>query len=121
MLTTKQEKFCTEYIRRGIASDAYRSAYSCSKMKDETIWSNASVLLKSSKVAARIGLLRKEIEKKSIAEITDLQKFWTDIFKSEVTEMNFRLKSSELLGKSKGAFTENINHSGGVTIIKDDI
>ena len=36
-LTIKQENFCNYYIESGNASDAYRRAYSCEKMKDETV------------------------------------------------------------------------------------
>ena len=45
-LTLKQEKFCQEYVKNGgNASAAYRSAYNASKMKDETVWVKASMLL----------------------------------------------------------------------------
>ncbi|EPZ98572.1 terminase small subunit, partial [Glaesserella parasuis] len=36
-LTPKQEKFCQLYIELGNASEAYRQAYDCSKMSNETI------------------------------------------------------------------------------------
>lgn len=36
-LSVKQENFCNYYIECGNASEAYRRAYSCSNMKDESI------------------------------------------------------------------------------------
>lgn len=43
-LTPKQEKFCQLYIELGNASEAYRQAYDCSKMSEESINVNASKL-----------------------------------------------------------------------------
>ena len=58
-LTEKQEKFCNYYLDcDGNASEAYRMAYDASKMQPETIWSNASRMLASNKVAARIDELK---------------------------------------------------------------
>ncbi|WFE85066.1 terminase small subunit [Parabacteroides chongii] len=45
-LTIKQENFCNYYLECGNASEAYRRAYSCSKMKDESVNSRAYELLK---------------------------------------------------------------------------
>lgn len=59
-LTMKQEQFCQYYVDTGIASAAYRLAYDTSKMKSDTIWSNACRMLKDSKVAARVDEIRKE-------------------------------------------------------------
>lgn len=64
-LSIKQENFCNKYIECGNASEAYRHAYECSKMKEETVNENASRLLKSSKVTARINDLQTELKSKS--------------------------------------------------------
>lgn len=65
-LTAKQEKFA-----RGIAaglnqSDAYRAAYSASRMKPELVWQEASKLRRNHKVARRIEELLR------VARIEDL-------------------------------------------------
>jgi len=44
-LTPKQEKFCNLYLETGNASEAYRSSYSASRMKPETIHRRAKELL----------------------------------------------------------------------------
>lgn len=64
-LTSKQETFCKEYITNGgNATQAYKKAYDCSKMKDKTINENASRLLKDSKVRARLEELQQPFQKK---------------------------------------------------------
>ncbi len=64
-LTIKQENFCNYYLETGNASDAYRRAYSCKGMKDETVTENASRLLNDSKIAARVKELQSELKDKS--------------------------------------------------------
>ena len=56
-LTVKQEKFCQSYIETGNASEAYRQAYSASKMKPETVNRTAKELLDHPKITARINTL----------------------------------------------------------------
>lgn len=64
-LTSKQETFCKEYISNGgNATQAYKKAYDCSKMKDKTINENASRLLKDSKVIARLKDLQEPFQKR---------------------------------------------------------
>lgn len=64
-LTPKQEKFCNIYLECGNASEAYRSAYSCSTMKDGTIYAKSSILLKKDKIRARLAELRAGMEQRS--------------------------------------------------------
>lgn len=64
-LTVKQEKFCNKYIECGNASEAYRFAYGCKKMKDETINRTSFDLLNNHKVTARIDELKAELKAKS--------------------------------------------------------
>jgi len=62
-LTMKQENFCREYLLCGNASEAYRRAYNCENMKDETIWNNAYKLLnQNNDVKARITELKENLE-----------------------------------------------------------
>lgn len=77
-LTAKREIFCTEYVKSDNASEAYRIAFSCAKMKDKTINENASRLLKDSKVTARV---------KELQEVA-----------SEIANEKFKIDSTELLG-----------------------
>ena len=64
-LTPKQEKFCNYYLESGNASEAYRRAFSCQNMAEQTVWVKASCLLAKDKVKVRIGQLRAELQKRS--------------------------------------------------------
>lgn len=71
-LTVKQEKFCQSYIETGNASEAYRQAYSTSKMKPETVNRNAKKLLDSNKIATRVRELQKKHEERHKLTVDDL-------------------------------------------------
>ena len=65
-LTNKQEAFA-QAIADGLnQSDAYRSAYSASKMKAEVVHVKASQLAADGKVAVRVASLREELANKSL-------------------------------------------------------
>lgn len=79
-LTEKLEKFCNYYLDcDGNASEAYRMAYDASKMQPETIWSNASRMLASNKVATRIAELRSERAEASKVNREKVEKILMDI------------------------------------------
>jgi len=60
-LTPKQEKFAQSVASGKSQADAYRMAYNAGNMKEETVWSNASVLMADNKVSARVDEIRKPI------------------------------------------------------------
>jgi len=60
-LTPKQEKFAQSVASGKSQADAYRLAYNAGNMKEETVWSNASVLMADNKVSARVDEIRKPI------------------------------------------------------------
>lgn len=74
-LTDKQEAFAQEYVKnKGNASAAYRHAYDAENMKPESIWSEASILLKNPGVSARIEELKQEAAAKyeiTMEEVVD--------------------------------------------------
>ena len=61
-LTAKQEGFAQGVARGLTLSDAYRMAYDAEKMKDATIWTEASSLVDNPKVATRVSSLQKAQE-----------------------------------------------------------
>ena len=67
-LSIKQENFCNYYVECANASEAYRRAFSCEKMKPKTVWEKASALLNTSKVTARVKELQDEV--KSTSDVT---------------------------------------------------
>ena len=53
-LTAKQEKFCEALASGASNSDAYRAAYDCSRMKDNSIHTEASKLACNPAIASRV-------------------------------------------------------------------
>ena len=110
-LTLKQETFCKEYISNGgNATQAYKKAYDCSKMKDKTINENASRLLKDSKVATRLKELQEPLQKKfeytmeqSFKKFEEIQKL---ALTNEKPDLTNAIKCEENKAKLMGLFTE---------------
>ena len=71
-LTPKQEKFCQLYIELGNASEAYRQAYSCDKMKPETIKVKASQMLDKDNIRITISELQAEHRERHNLTVDDL-------------------------------------------------
>ena len=86
-LTIKQENFCNYYLECGNASEAYRRAYSCSKMKDESVNSRAYELLKRSEIAARVKQLQKELRDRSDLNKDEAVGILTNIARANVVDM----------------------------------
>lgn len=82
-LTVKQENFCNYYIESGNASEAYRRAYSCRKMRDKQVWEESCKLLSNPKVAQRVKGLQEEQKKKSDITKEEIIKLCTDIIRGE--------------------------------------
>jgi len=64
-LTPKQEKFATLYVELGNASEAYRQAYDCERMKSETVNRKASEQLDHGMISARIEEIRDQAQERS--------------------------------------------------------
>jgi len=86
-LTIKQENFCNYYVECGNASDAYRRAYSCNKMKDETVNKRSSELLKNGYITGRVNELQSELKKKSDITKEEALKVLADIVRVKVTDI----------------------------------
>jgi hypothetical protein len=66
MLTARQEAFAQAIANGKSQSDAYRGAYSSSKMQEKTIWERASCIAANNKVQARIDDLKASLAKKQL-------------------------------------------------------
>ena len=65
-LTAKQEAFC-QGIADGLGqADSYRAAYDAEDMKENSVYVNASKLMKNAKVTQRISELRSEVQEKQL-------------------------------------------------------
>lgn len=64
-LTANQEAFCVELAKTGNASEAYRKAYDCSRMKAETIANKALILQQKGEIRVRLSVLRSDVRRAS--------------------------------------------------------
>lgn len=120
-LTDKQQMFVLKYAINGNnASEAYRNAYDCSEMKDESVNVEASKMLKNPKVSLWIEYANANIAKVFKDEIKYSAK---DCF-DELTEVQSRakndtgnytqeIKAIELKGKLAGHFVDKHLVTGG--------
>jgi len=68
-MTPKQEKYCLKFVECSNKTEAYRHAYDCDNMKDETINRKAFDVHKVGKISARIKELQEKLEDKAIYTI----------------------------------------------------
>ena len=129
-LTIKQEKFCNKYLECGNASEAYRYAYRCSNMSDNTVWNNAYLLLQNSEVAARIEYLKTHLAEAAGISALQIIREHQKIAFSDATRIRngwMSLKEFESLTDDEKACIKSINTKhvglrsaeGGETIRKD--
>src|SRR5699024_11726108 len=50
----------------------------------------------------------KEIESKRIANMKEVKQFWTEILRNDMYETKDRLKASEFIAKTNGAFLDKV-------------
>lgn len=68
---------------------------------------NAHKIVARKEVQEYIEYLRNNIDgTRDIMTLNDLQEFWTKVIRSDCFKMSDRLRASEYLGKSIGAFME---------------
>lgn len=112
-LTPKQKIFADEYIKEPNATKAYKAAYPHIK-NDNTAAAAAARLLRNVKVAEYITQRNKEIESAKIADIKEVKEFWSGVLRDEHEDMKDRLKASEFIAKTNGAFLDRVEVSGEV-------
>ena len=99
VLTLKQEKFCQYYVDIDVnASEAYRMAYDCTKMKQESVWRNAHALMQNIKVTSRIKEIREKRAKESEVKRETVERVLMDIITSDPNDLYI---VDELTGKVK--------------------
>jgi phage terminase small subunit len=125
-LTLKQEKFCQEYIiNGGNGTGAYRVAYDCSKMKENTINNNAHLLLNRSEITARLQELQKPLIEKfnytvqeSLKKLIEIQNI---ALNNERPDLTNAIRTEELKGKLLGLYTDKIENLNPTTIVNNNI
>lgn len=106
-LTLKQENFCNYFLESGNASEAYRRAYSCSRMQDKTVWRMACELMDNPKVSARIKELQNEQRKKSDIKKDDILMILKNIMYADIRNF-LTIKNGEVHFKDSDEWTEDM-------------
>lgn len=112
-LTAKQQAWIDYYKQGYTATDAARLAGYKAK-DDETHQVIGSQNLRKLKdfVKDRDKLL----EQPRIADMEEINRFWTSIVRDEEQSTKDRLKASELRARASGAFLDRVEHSGEVGV-----
>lgn len=111
-LTVKQKAFADFYIETGNAAEsARRAGYS-----PRTARGTGAENLTKPYILDYIKARNKEIENARIAKMKEVKEFWTKILRDDKTGMRNRLKASEFIAKTNGAFLEKVEHSGTVKL-----
>jgi len=85
-LTLKQDNACNYYIETGDKSEAYRRAYSCDKMKPETINNKAYQLFENGDIRARVKQLRDDLRRKSDIKKEEVLEKLSAILDAKITD-----------------------------------
>ena len=97
-LTPKQQCFIDEYLACGNATEAARRA----GYRQPNVQGAQNLV----KLSNFIDEQAREIRGATIADMLEINAFWTSIMRDEDAELKERLKASELRAKVQGAFTE---------------
>ncbi len=108
MLTPKQEKFVQNIIEGMNQADAYRSAYSCKNMSDNSIYVNASKLVNDTKVALRIKELREQLIKPSIMSAQERLEWLTQLIQSKEESTTDKLRAADIMNKMQGEYVQKV-------------
>ena len=119
-LTLKRERFSQEVVNNGgNATKAYRASYDTNTDNDATVWNNASQLMRVTEVAARIlelaeaqGLAAGISQRSVLAQLIDHSR-------NAAADGQYgpAVRATELQGKAIGMFREQVDVSGGLTLV----
>jgi phage terminase small subunit len=104
-LTTKQRVFCELYAANGGngTKAAIGAGYS-----EETAQQMASENLSKPLIIEYLKSLTNAQDDERIATAIDRQRFWTSVMLDKNEKMDYRIKTSEILGKAQGDFINRI-------------
>lgn len=114
-LTVKQQKFADAYIKSGNATQSYIDA-GYSVKSDNAAGVEGHKLLRNPKIKAYMEKVNKAIQTASIADMVEVKEFWTNTLRGEKIDYKDRLKASEFIAKTNGAFIDKIEHSGEIDL-----
>lgn len=109
-LTPKQKAFADYYIQLGNATQAAIKAGYSEKTANRIASENLSKL----DIQKYIKERNKALESRTIADMKEVKEFWTNMLRDSEIEPKDRLKASEFIAKTNGAFIDKLEHSGNI-------
>ncbi len=104
-MNQRQRAFCEAYLVSGNAAEAAREAgYS-----PKTARSIGQRLLTFVDVQEYLDQRNQEISAARTAQVEEIRQFWTATMRDDTAKTGDRLKASELLAKTYGAFLERVD------------
>lgn len=112
-LTPKQEEFCRVYVETGNASEAYRRAYDCDRMKPATINRKATELMQNGTITARLGKLQAEAAERSEVSVDRHLAMLAIIRDQAMADGKYGAAVSAEVSRGKlcGFYTDRVHHS----------
>lgn len=111
-LTLKQKMFCEHYVKSGNATEAALKA----GYKENFAKNRIHTMMKNVGICGYIEELNKHIKNDRIADIIEIKEFWSNIVRNEDYKMPDRIKASELIAKTEGAFIDKVELKGDVGV-----
>jgi len=112
MLTTKQKKFCDFYIQTGDATNsAIKAGYS-----KKTSYAIGCENLKKIELKNYIKERNDALSSTRIADMKEIKELWTKWARDEENKLQDRMKATDLIAKTNGAYLEKIEHSGTIDV-----
>ena len=135
MLTTKQKRFCEEYLVSGNATDAAIKAGYSKKTANRIASENLTKLDVKNYIDEKL----KEMESRKIADAAEVMQYLTSVMRNETketvpmfngvnielvekdTSIKDRNKAAEMLAKRFGILTDKVALEIAPVVIKDDV
>ncbi|WP_018659897.1 terminase small subunit [Allofustis seminis] len=111
-LTARQKRFADEYIITGNITQAAINAGYSKKYADRQGYRLLGIVGMQDYIEERNKLLDAE----KIADMQEVKEFWTNVVRDDENTLNERIKASELIAKTYGAFLDQVEQTGDVDI-----
>lgn len=109
-LNARQKAFCEFYVASGNATEsAVKAGYS-----KRTARSIGQRLLTNVDIQNYIEELNKKVKDNRIADIKEVKEFWTEVLRNKNQKIQDRLKASEYIAKTNGAFLDKVEVKGEI-------
>ena len=107
MLTAKQEQFVNNIIKGMSQADAYRSDYDTTKMSDNAIYREASLLMSNPKITQRFAELSSRAEKGKVMSAQDRLEWLSKVINGD-DDINAKLKAIDIMNKMEGEYIQKV-------------